>query len=220
MAVSCVAARDAQFKRSHVWFHLQLPRLDIVFAVEDPFMFAKRVAAAHKRRNDAAALMLYNLYVDCMPTEDAPSLSDEDVDHVVALAINTKQLRAFAVDIQELVSDIQMDYARTMNKIVFNHHHSAAQASPAGRSYSMLAGLAAAPGATLSESTPPESGVVPVPSYDFPLQFNHFSFHTFYTQPEVISAAVRCAFECTRMGDVRFLGSTPHVLRVTLPFEA
>jgi hypothetical protein len=47
----------------------------------------------HRTRHQAASLLRYNLYVDCMPTDDAPKLDAEQCSRVVGSAINSKALQ-------------------------------------------------------------------------------------------------------------------------------
>lgn len=44
-------------------------------------MFARRHAEAHRSRARAESLLRYNLYIDSMPTEDIPPLTNEQVGH-------------------------------------------------------------------------------------------------------------------------------------------
>ncbi|CAN0220902.1 unnamed protein product, partial [Ectocarpus sp. 6 AP-2014] len=47
-----------------------LPRLRVYLKAEDPFNFADRVANAHASREEAELTILYNFYIDCMPSDD------------------------------------------------------------------------------------------------------------------------------------------------------
>ena len=58
---------------------LWVPRVMVCFLAEDPFVFARRHADAHRGRARAESLLRYNLYIDCMPTEDVPPLPAEQV---------------------------------------------------------------------------------------------------------------------------------------------
>jgi dynein heavy chain len=56
-----------------------VPRIDLCFSAEDPFVFARRHAEAHASRRRAESLLRYNLYIDSMPMEDIPPLTSEQV---------------------------------------------------------------------------------------------------------------------------------------------
>lgn len=51
----------------------------VCFSAEDPAQFARRHAEAHRSRARAESLLRYNLYVDSMPTDDIPPLTNEQV---------------------------------------------------------------------------------------------------------------------------------------------
>ena len=46
-----------------------VPRVQLMFAAEDPQVFSKRVSEAFTKRRLTEALVRYNLYIDCMPME-------------------------------------------------------------------------------------------------------------------------------------------------------
>ena len=56
-----------------------VPRINLYFRAEDPFLFARRFAEAHESCLRAEALLRYSLYVDCMPTDDIAPLASEQV---------------------------------------------------------------------------------------------------------------------------------------------
>lgn len=45
----------------------RVPRLRLLFCAENPRGFAQRIVAADRLRKKTEALLLYNLYIDCMP---------------------------------------------------------------------------------------------------------------------------------------------------------
>jgi hypothetical protein len=69
------AGSGADEAHSSTW----VPRVHICFQSEDPFLYSKRFAEAHRARARAEALMRYTLCVDSMPTEDQPRLNNEQV---------------------------------------------------------------------------------------------------------------------------------------------
>jgi hypothetical protein len=70
----------------------ELHRLSILFDTEDPFRFVSRVVAAHAARAEAEALLRYNLYIDCMPSDDTPEVGAEQASRIIAGAQNTAAL--------------------------------------------------------------------------------------------------------------------------------
>ena len=52
---------------------------DVCFEAEDPFAFVRRRVSTYVARQGTEKALLYNLFVDSMPTEDIPPLSVEQV---------------------------------------------------------------------------------------------------------------------------------------------
>lgn len=70
-----------------------MPRVCLLFLAEDPLVFAQRVVSADNLRKKTQALLLYNLYVDCIPTDGLNSISEESLQRMKFLAMNTPELR-------------------------------------------------------------------------------------------------------------------------------
>ncbi|KAF5829735.1 dynein heavy chain, N-terminal region 2-domain-containing protein [Dunaliella salina] len=186
-----VAYRDAPSSESSSvrW----VDRVDLCFSAEDPFVFARRHVDAHANRGRAESLLRYNLYIDCMPTEDIPPLSTEQVNRILGFALNSKKLRDKLMDTNALLAEVNTEYARSMNKITFDNTLRRGQSG-------CLAALV-----PIAEAFPLErrvktryKGCVPVAEYDFAQQFSDFSFRTLLTKSEVISALTRVRVECAK----------------------
>ena len=170
-------------------------RLDICFAVENPFTFADRLIAAHRSRNIADSLIRYNLYVDCMPTDDVGHLDEEQISRIVTSALHTKTLKTKDHDAAKLLKEIHMDYARTMNKIVFD-------ANKQGMS-SMGADLQLPHDST--RKAVPDFGCLQLPGENFKKAVFNFSFASFLTKAEVIEALQGVQHECNTIQDLHLL---------------
>lgn len=96
-------------------------RVHLCFLGEDPEQFSKRMADAYASRARAESLLLYNLCIDCMPTEDVPSLSTEQINRMLGYALNSKSLRDKLVDTSQLILEVNTEYAHSMNKLAFDH---------------------------------------------------------------------------------------------------
>ena len=72
---------------------LLAPRICICFHAEDPFVFARRVAAAQRGRQHAEQLMRYQLAIESMPSEDVLVPSVEQINRVLDFALNSKTLK-------------------------------------------------------------------------------------------------------------------------------
>jgi len=70
-----------------------VPRIRLLFAAEDPLVFAERVARAFALRRETESLLRYNLYIDCMPMDGVPRLDQCSVDRMVKWAKDTRTLR-------------------------------------------------------------------------------------------------------------------------------
>ncbi|KAG8459526.1 hypothetical protein KFE25_012861 [Diacronema lutheri] len=124
------------------WVEVRLARIDLLFAAEDPFVFAKRVAAAHRARAEVDALLRRELYVDSMPTEGITALDKERLSRMLALARPpTAAGRAAGradrpPGVASLLDEVGVDYARAMCSVAFDvlarRAHAAAAAAAAG----------------------------------------------------------------------------------------
>ena len=199
---------------------VQLPPVHVLFVTEDPFLFAARVARAHKLRREFEACIRYALYVDSMPIDEMQVLDSEQVNRIVHLAQSTPKLARFRQDVTALLQEVNINYARTMNKIIFD----TTLADPTQRTlYSSLAPAlpaifnnSSSSGSSVPESgdgaqsqhlqvrranasSAPASGVVKVPFHDFPNHFSDFCFHSVLTKAEALAALVKVNAECLKL---------------------
>lgn len=70
-----------------------VPRVRLLFLAEDPRIFAQRVISANNLRKKTQALLLYNLYVDCMPVDGLQSIGDKSLQRMKQMAVDTSRLR-------------------------------------------------------------------------------------------------------------------------------
>uniref|UniRef100_A0A8D0HEG2 Uncharacterized protein n=1 Tax=Sphenodon punctatus TaxID=8508 RepID=A0A8D0HEG2_SPHPU len=100
-----------------------VPRVHLLFFAEDPHVFAQRVVSANNLRKKTQALLLYNLYVDCMPVDGLQSIDERSLAKMKQLAIVTSNLRKecrVLNCLNALEKEVSLDYERTMNKISFD----------------------------------------------------------------------------------------------------
>ena len=113
-----------------------------------------------------------------MPTEEIAPLNSEQINRMLNSALNTQALRNSNLDTTGLIEEANIDYARTMNKIVFDINlNEPQQASLADE----LAGSNQA-----EEKVVPEQAVIAIPAHDFGEQCGEFAFNSFLTNSEVI----------------------------------
>lgn len=102
---------------------VRLHRVYILFDDEDPREFGKRFAYAYNTRVVADSLLKYNFYIENMPTQHSLEMSNEQTNRMLGMTQNTKQLRGkSSSDTTALLNEVNFEYAKTMNKIVFDKH--------------------------------------------------------------------------------------------------
>lgn len=70
-----------------------VPRIQLLFCAEDPRVFTQRVVQANALRKNTEALLLYNLYVDCMPTEGQRVINEQSLSKIKQWALSTPRMR-------------------------------------------------------------------------------------------------------------------------------
>jgi dynein heavy chain len=94
-------------------------RINLYFVDEPARQFAARVASAHARRAQAEEAVLRAFYIQSMPTNELRSLSTNQVNRILELAYSTEQLRQSALDPTALVDEVRLEFARTINTLLF-----------------------------------------------------------------------------------------------------
>ncbi|RLN92734.1 hypothetical protein BBJ28_00018197, partial [Nothophytophthora sp. Chile5] len=189
------------FQRNNKTESTDCRRLEICFKAEDPHNFADRYMVAQRARLQAQNLLRKNFYVDCMPLEELHKLGNASLGKIVRLATSVFHGKNHRVpDTTRIVHEIQLDYLRTMSHIVFDFHQEAGRNPELFRSF-----------LTKEEERPaqPCSRVVVAcangakrtlaPPVDYADQFIGFSFQTFLTSPEALSALIKVNEECYRI---------------------
>lgn len=69
-----------------------VPRIQLLFCAEDPRVFTQRVVQANALRKNTEALLLYNLYVDCMPTEGQRVINEQSLSKIKQWALSTPRM--------------------------------------------------------------------------------------------------------------------------------
>ncbi|XP_072576883.1 dynein axonemal heavy chain 1 isoform X1 [Vulpes vulpes] len=168
-----------------------VPRIQLLFCAEDPRVFTQRVVQANALRKNTEALLLYNLYVDCMPSEGRQLISEESLNKIKQWAMSTPRIRKGSSVLEHLNSlskEVNLDYERSMNKINFDQIVSS---KPDTFSYVTLP--------KKEEEKVPRQGLVSVPKYPFQEQKEDFTFVSLLTRPEVITALSKVRAECNKV---------------------
>ncbi|KAI9144540.1 dynein heavy chain and region D6 of dynein motor-domain-containing protein [Paraphysoderma sedebokerense] len=211
------------------------PRIYVHFLAEDPYHFANRIRAACKLRSETEAKLKYNFYIDCMP-KSSPSLlpvssyTKSIVDRSVLRMQNLKNL-VHTETTRSLVEEIEHEYGRAMNKILFNHETRDPANSPL---YSHLAlpetevDIARLSYETSFYGEKPAVGlirpfyrVIPKPekSYVFSDRRKSFSFESFLTKSLVCKTWYNVRIECNRIGSMSFFSTNLHKMMRHDEFE-
>jgi len=171
---------------------VKVPRLHLLFDAEDPRKFADRVANAFQERIYADSIIRYNYYIDNMPTQDLNELDSEQRKRLEILTTNTKKLREAKIDLTPLLMEVNNDYARTMNRIIFDKYHEECSTEL------LPANLRLPP--KEEEQEAPLYGMIQLPhnkeSKDFTEIFKDFCFNSLYIKEEVIKALQEMKEEC------------------------
>ncbi|XP_008052032.1 dynein heavy chain 1, axonemal-like, partial [Carlito syrichta] len=70
-----------------------VPRIQLLFCAEDPRVFTQRVVRANALRKNTEALLLYNLYIDCMPSEGQRIINEQSLSRIKQWTMSTPRMR-------------------------------------------------------------------------------------------------------------------------------
>ncbi|KAL8563601.1 hypothetical protein ACOMHN_019339 [Nucella lapillus] len=187
-----------------------IPRIRLRFLSEDPWQFSKRVAEAYESRKACEAGLRYNLYVDCMPTDDIEDVDEESYAKMEHWAITTSGLRhmsRFLPLLKDLKTEVNIAYKRSVNSMEFKN---VVQRHPELFAYVTL------PPET--ERPAPATGRWPdVPDYNFRQLLDRMRFrHTLTPHPESIEAMGHVRAECNKVSHQMslFYVPTPKPMRL------
>eukprot|EP01083_Nonionella_stella_P111300 326422_1 len=179
-------------------------RLEVLFDAEDPVQFAERLKEAHYLRRKYEAYIRYALYVDNMPTDDVSPIGNEQVNRILQSALSTPKISM--MDASSLLEEVNIEWQRTMNKIIFDKNLYTPQFKRL-RDSDELRGLDIhflMPPNT-SNSSKLDHGTLPVENYNFAKRFQDFSFHSFFTRNEAYAALKGVQNELLKLYDQSLL---------------
>lgn len=159
----------------------RLARIFIIFDEENPKQFVQRFKCAYQNRVHADALIKYNYYIENMPRHQIPEVDNYQVNRILAMTQTTKALRGkSSADTTTLLNEINIDFAKTMNNIIFDKHLFE-------KGTNLITGPLNLPPRKEKKQTPYLAMIqVPGPR-DYPLlkATSKFTFRTFYNRAEV-----------------------------------
>uniref|UniRef100_A0A8C2YBK7 Dynein axonemal heavy chain 1 n=1 Tax=Coturnix japonica TaxID=93934 RepID=A0A8C2YBK7_COTJA len=167
-----------------------VPRVYLQFLAEDPRVFAQRIISANNLRKKTQMLLLYHLYVDCMPTDGLNSISETSMEKMKLWALHTPNVNKNRVlDCMGcLEKEVKLDFQRAMNRMIFDR---AVTSKPQMFSYVTLPDK--------EERKVPEKGLICIPDYPYDKQREAFSFISLLTRPEVIHLLAQVQDECNKV---------------------
>ena len=174
----------------HINQKAKLPRIYILFDDEDPRHFVTRFKNSYQDRIYADSLIKYNYYIENMPTHEIPDLDHDKVSRILTLTQNTKALRGKSSTDTSLLNEIDFEFKKTMNKIIFDKH-----LKEKGSSNGLITGSLTLPEDPPKKQTP-YFGMITIPEHDYPTTFSQFNAATLLSANEVILALHEIKKEC------------------------
>lgn len=124
-----------------------------------------------------------------MPTHQIPEVDNEQVNRVLSLTQNTKALRGkSSSDTITLLSEVNFDFAKSMNKIIFDRHMKE-------KGSELITNNLTLPPKPPAKASP-YFGLINIPPHNFPEQFSQFCFNTLMNKDEVVRAMQIIRKEC------------------------
>lgn len=167
-----------------------MPRIYVLFDEEDPRHFVKIFKHAYQTRIYADSLIKQNYFIENMPIHEIPELDSEKVNRILTLTQNTKALRGKSSGDSTLLNEINFEFAKTMNKIIFDKHLKEKKGSNG-----LIKGNLCLPPDKPKKPTP-YFGMITIPEHSYPLTFSQFSSKTLLKSNQVIKALQEIKKEC------------------------
>ncbi|XP_053577059.1 dynein axonemal heavy chain 1 [Bombina bombina] len=181
-------------------YHYWVPRIRLMFCAEDPRVFTQRIVAANQLRKKTEALLMYNLYIDCMPTNGKCVLPSHSLNRVKNCLLSTPHLKHsdhMEHYLNRLENEINLEYERTFNKMIFDKLVST---KPQTFPYITLPDKA--------EEFSSVKGQIDIPKYNFAKSRAAFTFVTLLTRSEVITSLCKVRTECNKVCSMSLFHST------------
>lgn len=173
-----------------------IPRIQLQFLAEDPRVFANRIEAAYNERKKTEAYLRYQFYIDSMPNEGMIDLDQVSFKRMLNLTENpglkTLPEKNKEDSVISLEKEINIDFKRTLNKIIFDKIIT---------SHSDAFKFVSIPPSN-EKPTPTKGCIIEIPKYDFDKQYYDFSFVSLLTKKEAIEALRRVKFECNHVSSM------------------
>ena len=126
----------------------------------------------------ADSLIKYHYYIENMPTHEIPEIDLQKVNRILLLTQNSKALRGkSSADTSVLLNEINFDFAKTMNNIIFDKHLYSSTSQ-------LITGNLTLPPRPKKKPAP-YYGMISIPEHDYPLSYHRFCANTLLSRGEV-----------------------------------
>jgi dynein heavy chain len=172
-----------------------LSKIYLLFDAENPYLFLKKVSLAHLEREKAESIIKYNYYIDKMVVDGLPELPEEQK---VRLRKGLDKIPFYKNGIEpkqidDLLKELNLNYLRTTNKIIFDKFYSLAIPNQ------LILGDIKLPDNILNNhqiNKAPDRGLIDVPDYQYIEAYKNFTFKTLLCRKEIIECLQKIKDEC------------------------
>ena len=173
-------------------------RLHVLTKSDKIDAYAQRISIAVRARRSAASFLRYNLYIDNMPFEGNPELTDGQIYRIMGSAFNTARLAELqgTPTWNVLLGEVTSEYGRCVNKIVFDE-------ALKEEEFRKVLGHLELP-APRGKPPVPHLATIVLPPYQYDTAAAMFRQQTYNDQSEVIYAMQNVRAECNKVLDTPF----------------
>lgn len=178
----------------------ELPKIHLLFDAENPYLFCKKVALAHQEREKAESIIRYNYYIDKMLQDNLNDITDDQKGRLKRKIEKISFFKKMDPQVDELVKELNLNYLRTTNKIIFDKFYN-------GKNSSMLIinnlKLPKTIATTIddSEKRVRRLGLEVIPKYNYITAYKSFTFGTLLCRKEIITCLHKIKEECHKIRD-------------------
>ena len=175
-----------------------LSKIYLLFDAENPFLFCKKVKLACEERESAESIIRYNSYIDRMLIDQ---IQDMNEDVRKRLQNNIKKLKFLKVEqknIDDLLRDLNCNYLRTTNKIIFDKFYYSNSAN-----LLIIDNLKLPPeiinNPDIHKVEVREKGLEAIPPYNYVQSYRAFTFKTLFCKKEIVDCLQKIKEECNKI---------------------
>lgn len=185
-----------------------VPRFCVRLLAEDPIVYVQRLLVAQQQRDKAMAWIRYCLCCDAMPLENLDGLDASLVARLRKLGTGIPHLsKDVFPDVEEraerLIAELTLAWKRSHNRILLQSRMNRDEVllrMVASTTKMSLQELVRGPNVTIQRTENGNvSSVISVGDFDFEEREQSFTFSTYYTQPEVVTALTGVRNECLKV---------------------